>query len=228
MKRVTYLLIFLLFFGALNAAADTRIIVRNSLGSLAMNTTCLLLGCKVQRGLGDPNAQLFLVTVPSALNPVTFILRLVLQPGILGVEIDQKGGVMAADSGSVPPALTDNAPYNYYGTTVNHGYVFQPASQIIGLANVQASWGNTGAGTVAIIDTGVDATHPVLQPVLVPCYDMTRNTNGAAEKGDVNQSTIAVLDNAHLAYAHQSPIADPDQSPIAVRHHPKFCPYGSW
>ena len=226
MKRVTYLLIFLLFFGTLNAAADTRIIVRNSLGSLAMNTTCLLLGCKVQRGLGDPNAQLFLVTVPSALNPVTFILRLVLQPGILGVEIDQKGGVMAADSGSVPPALTDNAPYNYYGTTVNHGYVFQPASQIIGLANVQASWGNTGAGTVAIIDTGVDATHPVLQPVLVPGYDFTHNNNGADEKGDVNQSTIAVLDNAQPGYVNQSTIAVLDQSTIAVLDDQKYVAFG--
>jgi len=155
MKRASCILVlFLMFFSSLNAAADTRIIVRNSLGSLAMNTTCLLLGCKVQRGLGDPNAQLFLITVPSALNPVTFLLRLVLQPGILGIEIDQKGAVMAADAGSVPPALTDSAAYNYYGTTVHHGYVFQPATQIVGLASVQAKWGNTGAGTVAIIEIG--------------------------------------------------------------------------
>src|SRR3954470_4185708 len=131
MKRVTYLLIFLLFFGTLNAAADTRIIVRNSLGSLAMNTTCLLLGCKVQRGLGDPNAQLFLVTVPSALNPVSFVLKLLLQPGIAGIEFDQKSSVTAADAGSLPPAVTDNAPFNYYGTTVRHGYVFQPATSIV-------------------------------------------------------------------------------------------------
>src|SRR5207302_9087063 len=109
MKRASCLLIFVLFLSTLNAAADTRLIVRNSLGSLAMNTTCLLLGCKVQGGLGDPNGQLFSITVPSALNPVTFLLRLVLQPGILGVELDQKGAVMAADAGSVPPALRDNA-----------------------------------------------------------------------------------------------------------------------
>src|SRR3954468_6466082 len=119
-RRVAFLLTFVLILGTANAAAGTRIIVRNPLGSFAMNTTCLLLGCKVQRGLGDPNSQLFLVTVPSVLNPVTFLLRLVLQPGILGVEIDQKAAVMATDAGSVPPALTDNAPYNYYGTTVYH------------------------------------------------------------------------------------------------------------
>jgi len=227
MKRASCILVlFLVFFSSLNAAADTRIIVRNSLGSLAMNTTCFLLGCKVQRGLGDPNAQLFLITVPSALNPVTFLLRLVLQPGILGVEIDQKGAVMAADAGSVPPALTDNTQYNYYGTAVQHGYVFQPATQIVGLANVQAKWGNTGTGTVAIIDTGVDPTHPVLQPVLVPGYDFTRNANGANEKGDVTQSTVAVLDNAQPGYVNQSTVAVLDQSTVAVLDQQKYVAFG--
>src|SRR5437016_9723138 len=106
MKRSFWVLLIVVAMTAQQAAADTRIIVRDTLGSLAMNTTCLLLGCKVQRGLGDPNAQLFLITTPSALNPVTFILKLLLQPGIVGVEIDQKSGVTAADAGSVPPALT--------------------------------------------------------------------------------------------------------------------------
>ncbi len=227
MKRTcSFLLTFVLILGTANAKADTRIIVRNSLGSLAMNTTCLLLGCKVQRGLGDPNAQLFLITVPSALNPVTFLLRLVLQPGILGLEIDQKGAVMAADASSVPPALTDNAAYNYYGTTVHHGYVFQPATSIVGLANVQATWGNTGAGTVAVIDTGVDPDHPVLKPVLVPGYDFTRNANGANEKGDVTQSTVAVLDNAQPGYVNQSTVAVLDQSTVAVLDQQKYVAFG--
>jgi len=129
---------------------------------------------QVQRGLGDPNSQLFLITTPSVLNPVTFILKLLLQPGIAGIEIDQNSKVTAADAGSVPPALTDNAPYNYYGATVKHGYVFQPATSIVGLDSTQAKWGTRGAGTVAVIDTGVDPDHPVLKPVLVPGYDFTR------------------------------------------------------
>src|SRR5256885_1051953 len=227
MKRTCGLLLsFVLVLGTANAAADTRIIVRNTLGGLVMNTTCLLLGCKVQRGLGDPNSQLFLITTPSVLNLVTFLLKLLLQPGIVGIEIDQKSGVSAADAGSVPPALTDNAPYNYYGTTVYHGYVFQPATQIVGLNNVQATWGNTGTGTVAIIDTGVDPTHPVLQPVLVPGYDFTHNANGADEKGDVSQSTIAVLDNAQPGYVNQSTIAVLDQSTIAVLDDQKYVAFG--
>ena len=227
MKRTCGLLLsFVLVLGTANAAADTRIIVRNTLGSFAMNTTCLLLGCRVQRGLGDPNSQLFLITTPSALNPVTFILKLLLQPGIAGIEIDQKSKVTAADAGSVPPALTDNAPYNYYGATVKHGYVFQPATSIIGLGNTQAKWGTRGGGTVAVIDTGVDPDHPVLKPVLLPGYDFTRNSNSANEKGDVTQSTVAVLDNAQPAYVNQSTVAVLDQSTVAVLDDQKYAAFG--
>ena len=69
MKRSFWIVVVLVALSAQQAAADTRIIVRDTLGSFAMNLTCSLLGCKVQRGLGVPNGQLFLVTVPSALNP---------------------------------------------------------------------------------------------------------------------------------------------------------------
>ena len=41
------------------AQAQTRLIVRDSLGLPGINLTCLLAGCKVVSGLGDPNGQLF-------------------------------------------------------------------------------------------------------------------------------------------------------------------------
>jgi Subtilisin-like serine proteases len=226
MKRSCFAVMILVALMAQQAAADTRVIVRNTLGSFAMNLTCSLLGCKVQRGLGDPNAQLFLITVPSVLNPVTFLVKLVLQPGIAGVEIDQQGGVMEASAGAVPSALTDNAPYNYYGTTVKHGYVFQPATSIVRLGDTQTKWGTTGAGTVAVIDTGVDPDHPVLKAVLVGGYDFTRNVSGANEKGDVTQSTVAVLDNAQPGYVNQSTVAVLDQSTVAVLDDQKYIAFG--
>jgi subtilisin family serine protease len=226
MKRSCFAVVILVALMAQQAAADTRVIVRNTLGSFAMNLTCSLLGCKVQRGLGDPNAQLFLITVPSVLNPVTFLVKLVLQPGIAGVEIDQQGGVMEASAGAVPSALTDNAPYNYYGTTVKHGYVFQPATSIVRLGDTQTKWGTTGAGTVAVIDTGVDPDHPVLKAVLVGGYDFTRNVSGANEKGDVTQSTVAVLDNAQPGYVNQSTVAVLDQSTVAVLDDQKYIAFG--
>ena len=69
------------------------------------------------------------------------------------------------------------------------------------------------AGSIAIIDTGVDPTHPVLKSVLLTGYDFTRNTSGGSERvdvnaspdtssgstGEVNQRTVAVLDQRTVA-----------------------------
>src|SRR5258705_4538481 len=105
MKRAIWLVIIVL--GTLlpqQAAAQSRFVVRNGLGSLVMNLTCGLLGCKVVGGLGDPNGQLFLVTSNTD-NAVLFMLRLLLSPGVKNAEIDVKGKVESADAGSLPDAL---------------------------------------------------------------------------------------------------------------------------
>ena len=115
----------------LGGSTGTRLIVRDTLGLGGLNLTCLLAGCSVQQGLGDPNGQLFLVTIPSFLNPVTTILKLLLQPGIAGIEIDQPVNVQGATAGAAPSYLTNKTPVNYYGTTVWQGYLVQPAVQLI-------------------------------------------------------------------------------------------------
>src|SRR5262249_677057 len=73
-----------------------------------------------------------------------------------------------------------------------------------------------GYGIVGVIDTGVDATHPVLAPVLVAGYDFTRNKDSADEKGDVSQSTAAVVDGVGPAWVNQSTAAavDPATAPV--------------
>ena len=81
----------------------------------------------------------------------------------------------------------DTAPVNYYGTVVTHGYAAQPAAQIIRLTDAQRGFNLSGTGVVALIDTGVDTTHPVLVPVLLPGYDFTRYQPGASEWLDVPQ-----------------------------------------
>jgi len=231
MKR--FLWLFILIFttaAAVPAAADTRIIVRDTLGSAAMNIACTLLGCNVQRGLGDPDGQLFLVTLPGTSDPALSIAQLLTLPGITGVEIDQVVNVLSqANATAPPPALYDNAPMDYYGTTVRHGYVYQPANQIIRTLETQSQFGTAGAGIVAVIDTGVDTTHPVLQPVLVPGYDFVHNTNNPDEKGDIDQSTEAVLDsdNGEPAQVNQSTEAVLDQSTEAVLDgNPAYADFG--
>jgi len=146
------------------AQAETRLIVRDSLGLPGINLTCLLSGCKVIGGLGDPDGQLFLVTFPSLLDPLTGILRLNLQTSILSVELDQavKTQPQAYAQGT-PNYLTDKTPVSYYGATVWRGYVNQPGNQLVRTNQTHSTFNALGAGvTVAVIDTGVDPTHPVL------------------------------------------------------------------
>jgi subtilisin family serine protease len=72
----------------------------------------------------------------------------------------------------------------------------------------------------------VDATHPVLQPFLLPGYDFTRNKDGAEEKGDVTQSTAAVVDGVGPAYVSQSTAAVVDQSTAAVVDTNQYSAFG--
>src|SRR5215813_7750186 len=103
------------------AQAQTRLVVRDSLGLPGINLTCALLGCQVLQGLGDPDGQLFVVTFPAILDPVTSLLRIQLGLGIVSVELDQTVNAQTAYAGSTPSYLTDKTPTNYYGTSVWHG-----------------------------------------------------------------------------------------------------------
>jgi subtilisin family serine protease len=214
-STLVLLFVLLVAFSAPIAEAQTRLIVRDSLGLPGINLTCLLTGCKVVTGLGDPNGQLFLVTFPPVLNPVTSLLRLSLQTGILDIEVDQVVNAVPAYANSDPSYLTDEVPTPYYGATVWHGYLAQPANQLVRTAQTQAAFRVAGAGTtVAIIDTGVDPTNPVLQSVLVNGYDFTRNTSGGSETVDV--PTTPNLSQAQTATLSQRTVAVLDQRTVAV------------
>jgi hypothetical protein len=222
LRRTWLALAATLLFAAAPAHADTRLIVRVQGGATLLQSACQLLGCTVQYGLGDPNGQLFLVTTPSLLQ----LNLLVSLSGILDVEIDTVGQTMAATQQGAPPALYDSTPINYYGQTVREGYVLQPATQIIGLANAQKTFHVKGKGTVAVIDTGVDTAHPVLQGVLLPGYDFTRNQSSADEKGDVSQSTTAVIDQSTTAVIDQSTTAVIDPYTASQLNQPQYEGFG--
>ena len=201
--------------------AATRLIVRTqSLGLL--QSACFLLGCNVPYGLGDDQGQLFLVTSPLNL-PVNLFLSV---PGTLNVELDSTGLTSGAAPPAAPPALYDSTPIDYYGATVREGYVLQPAAQIVGLANAQNTYGVRGSGIVAVIDTGVDTAHPALANVLIPGYDFTRNQSSADEKGDVNQSTTAVVDQSTTAVVDQSTTAVVDGYRASQLNQPQYEAFG--
>ena len=207
------------------ASAQNRFIVRDSLGLTGITNTCLLLGCTVTGSLGDPLGQLFLVTTSSLLNQLTFLTTLTLQLGVVNVEPDQTVKTLAAYAGTPPSYLTDNKAVSYYGTTVWNGYVAQPGNQLIRTDYTHTAFGAVGSGvTVAIIDTGVDPSNPVLKNVLVAGYDFTRNVSGGSERADV--STSPDLSGAQSAQVNQSTVAVLDQSTVAVLDSSQYAAFG--
>jgi len=206
---------------------QTRLVVRDSLGLNGILNLCLLLRCSTTEALGDPQGQLFMIEVPSALNPITSLLNLQVL-GIVTIETDQTVQTQGASAGPAPGYLTDKAPFAYYGTTVWHGYVFQPGNVLIRTDATHSAFKTAGLGViVADIDTGVDPSHPVLKNVLLPGYDFTRNQAGGSEMSDVSQSSVAVLDgNGEPVQVSQSSVAVLDQSSVAVLDGAQYAAFG--
>jgi len=81
---------------------------------------------------------------------------------------------------------------SFFGTSAWSPYVDQPAASIIRIGESRGY--ATGAGIVAVIDTGADISHPVLSPALISGWDFTRNIPGGDEGADVNQEVTPILD----------------------------------
>jgi subtilisin family serine protease len=207
------------------ASAQSPLIVRDSLGVVALKSTCLLLGCNVTRQLDGSMGNVFLVTSPANVPLETFLQRLLGQIGIVDAEPDLPLHLTQSQTLTAPSGLWDTTPMSYYGTTVWNGYANQPAVQIINLQAAQ-SRGFTGLGVVAVIDTGVDPTHPVLQGVLLPGHDFTRNQDGGSELADVNQSTMAVVNDAAPAQVNQSTMAVVNQEGTSTFSQSQFADFG--
>jgi hypothetical protein len=103
-------LLFLAIFSR-PAAAQNRVIVRDSLGLPGLEFTCLLLGCNVIEGVDGALGQVFVV-VPGPLTSVTTLLEELLgQLGIVNAELDQLLHVSQQQSRTAPPGLWDRDPF---------------------------------------------------------------------------------------------------------------------
>src|SRR5438034_9840103 len=130
----TYLtLLFLLLVGPQSALADTRLVVRDSLGLTGILNLCGLLGgCSTVRGLGDPAGQLFMLQVPQLVSSLTLpLLQGIPTLGTVSIETDQIVQAQGAKTGPAPSYLTDTTPISYHVTTVWRRYVYQPATGLI-------------------------------------------------------------------------------------------------
>src|SRR5580765_2615917 len=221
-RRLIVLLLFLTIARA-SMEAQTRLIVRNTLGEQAQKLVCVLLHCTVNEGLDGALGTLFLVTSQPGIPVQGLLTGLLGQLGVVDVELDQSLHVMQL---SAPSGLYDTSPVSYYGTTVWNGYASQPAAQIINLASVQSTYNVTGTGTVAVIDTGVDPTQPVLQGLLLAGRDFTRNQDGGSELADVSQSTMAVVNGAAPAVVNQSTMAVVNDTGSSTFSQPQYAAFG--
>jgi subtilisin family serine protease len=90
-------------------------------------------------------------------------------------------------------ALAERASVNFFGDTLWSGFVRQPALAHIGVPAAHRSLAS-GAGVVAVIDTGIDPHHPALRRWLVPGYDFLREAPGfPSELDDLDPATRAIL-----------------------------------
>jgi Subtilase family len=178
------------------AKADTRIIIRTTLGLHGLQQLCNTLPlpvCSVVGSLADPLNQLFLVTTP--LNATTFLNLVRVLPGIVDAELDQLASLLGGlNRVTTPPAaLSQSTLVTYYNSKVWNGYVTQPAAQIVRVAAAQHQFNVAGSGIVADIDTGVDPNHPAFAGLLLQGYDFTRNQSGASELNDLSPSDFPNL-----------------------------------
>ncbi|MBS1876869.1 MAG: S8 family serine peptidase [Acidobacteria bacterium] len=187
-------------------------------------------GLRVIRSL--PNRHI-LVAAPDYIAESSVLRRLKADASVRSAETDpdvtlaeamESSSTTQASLQALPSSLTVATVTQFYGATVRAGYVAQPAADLIHAPQLQAM-GFTGTGVVAVIDTGVDGTHPALKGVLVGGYDFIHETAGAAtDTTDVSaatqaalaQSTVAFLDSKNTPVVlNQSTVAFLDQSTVA-------------
>ncbi len=178
------------------------------------------------------SAQSILISTANPL-PAATMQALAAETGVTEVEPDSQLSPSENDGGSraavtlesLVDLLSGAAPVNYFGAQVRAGYVTQRGTQMIELPGAQATFGK-GAGTVAIIDTGIDTGHPALAGSLVQGYDFTRNRpDTVSELTDLDQSTVVILDQSRLinlasklfpVQLSQSTVVILDQSTVVI------------
>ncbi|HEX5433274.1 MAG TPA: S8 family serine peptidase [Candidatus Angelobacter sp.] len=152
---------------------------------------------------------------------------------VAGFEADQAAnlpelnGATQASLNQSSTSILDSLPgtgVSYFGSTVLSSYVTQDATKIIRLSAARAATNLSGAGTVAIIDTGVDPNHPALASALLPGFDFTRGTVGASEFADLDptiaaklqQSSTSILDAQSTLPLNPSTILILNQSSTSI------------
>ncbi len=212
----------ILLLAALPAAAQTPYILHAP--SAAVPGIASRNGLTVVRPLDAHDHGIFLVTAPSSTPSDQLVQQVTTnEAAVVGFELDKNlvvpeipaGLQLNQSTAAVLDAISNRTVVTFYGASTLSGYVNQPAAGLIRVSDAQTI--ATGAGVVAVIDTGVDPNHPVLAGSLVAGYDFIRELAGpASELADLTQSTAAVLDQSTAAVLDKNQVAVVNQSTAAV------------
>jgi hypothetical protein len=183
-------------------------------------------GLTLLRSFDQANQNLFLLLCPAEDGDDEFecdddlIEAIAADPEVENVaenddlEIPELTGT-GADQDEVAGTLDDDTVQNYFGTSVWTQFARQPASSLI--ASSQAHAIATGAGVVAIIDTGADYQHPVLHPALIPGFDFFTNTvTTTSELAELDPATATILNQSTSAILEQDDVVLVNQSTSAI------------
>jgi len=149
-------------------------------------------------------------------------------PSVLKFQLDRHLAAQAPQVPSLNQAVSNTQAWllsMQNAQQKTNSYLTQGALGIIG-----SSTGNKGAGvTVAVIDTAVDATHPVLAGKLMSAVDCVGSTQSSPCSGPVNtiwtdpivtaaldQSTVIILDQSTVIILDQSTVIILDQSTVII------------
>lgn len=216
---------------SLSAMAQTSYIVTASPSN--MQSVIDRHGFTVVKELFDGDNCVMLVTSPSAsVNDVetevaSDVLVTAFEPEQHPALPELNGATQATltqSTTSILDSLPGRTLVSFFGSTVPSNYTTQTATRIIRLDAARGSTKLTGVGTVAVIDTGADLSHPALSAVLVPGYDFTRDVAGASELADLDpamaarlqQSTTSILDAQNTLILNGSAVAILNQSTTSI------------
>src|SRR3989442_1651233 len=168
--------------------------------------------------------DIHLVRAPASAPPQQVLSDVRSDPDVQGIEADIHVMLPEAPAGlrpdqstaSILDTLSHRTLVPFYGSPVLSSYVTQPAVVLTRSTEAHQFFA-TGAGIVAVIDTGVDPNHPVLKASLVPGFDFTRNLPGIpSEFADLGQSTASILDQSTASILDQQTILILNQSTASI------------
>ena len=167
--------------------------------------------------------DVFLVSALDLLPPYQFANEVKSDSDVVDFKVEgshvipEVQGLRLASDPPVPGGLSTPSAAVYFGNPVLASYLTQPAVGLIRLFNAQTAFGATGSGVVAVIDTGVDPTHPVLKSSLISGYDFTRNVAGIpSELADLSQSTAVILDQSTAVILDKNQVLRLNQSTAVI------------